>query len=293
MFGRLVSLLPGIALGALRFRQPVSPAPGPAPAALQPLVAQPAVLPNGTDVVIGGTTFEVFHIPQFRPTLSPNRMSNENPVQSPIEKQFEELGPTEAPPRDCVRTPGISNCGCKGMITACHEESYLCEVGLADLKKQAPDVLRDNYQSKFAHPLLNTLQLNASRWSQPQREPPATAQCHKCFQEMAQTLPHNEADQFLQISSKGRDDPTAPPPPETYQPEETGWKIYYGGPSWDAPGGVLRGVCGVEEMTGLEECLNYFWTCDANRVRLEKWVLNTNIETKYIDEHPGTRPGVY
>jgi predicted SPOUT superfamily RNA methylase MTH1 len=161
----------------------------------------------------------------------------------------------------------------------------MCEVGLEDLKKQAPGVLRDNYQSKFAHPLLNTLQLNSSRSGRP---PMASGQCMKCFQDLAQTLPHNEQDQFLQISSKGGQAPTSQ---DTYQPEETGWKIYYGGPDWDS--GVLRGVCNADEMTGLEECLNFFWTCDANRVRLEKWVLYTNSETKYIDTHPGTRPGVY
>jgi len=272
MLGRLLVLLPGIAFGAFRFRQPPAPAPAPV------LAPQPKVLPNGTDINIGGTVFEVFHVPGFRPTLEPWRMSNDMPVMSPLEKNIEDEGPTPTPPRDCVRTPGISNCGCKGMITACHEESYLCEVGLQDLKKQVETVLRDNYQSKFAHPLLNTLQLNASRWA----EPKATAQCLKCFQDMAQTLPHNEQDEFLQMSSIRRN--------QKYEPEETGWKIYYGGPD---PDQVMSGVCSSQEMGGLEECLNYFWTCDANRARLENWVLHTSAETKYIDEHPGTRPGVY
>lgn len=285
MAGRLLLLLPGISLGVLRLRQPAAPAPGPAPA---PAVAiAPPVLPNGTDVTIGGIAHEVFHVPQFRPTLSPERMSNEVSIETPLEKHYAENGPTAPPPRDCVRTPGISNCGCKGMITACHEESYLCEVGLEDLKKQAPEVLRDNYQSKFAHPLLNTLQLNSSRWGRPM----ASAQCMKCFQDMAQTLPHNEQDQFLQMSSSVGQRYT--PQEGTYEPEQTGWKIYYGGPDWGADGGVLRGVCSGEEMQGLEECLSFFWTCDANRERLQKWILHTKEETTYIDTNPGTRPGVY
>jgi len=276
MFGRLLLFLPGITLGALHFRQPAAPAPAPA------LVVEPAVLPNGTDVHLGGMDFEVFHVPRFRPTIEPGRQNNEMPVLSPAEKIFEDLGPTAPPPRDCVRTPGISNCGCKGMISACHEESYLCEVGIQDLKKELPNVLRDSYQSKFAHPLLNTLQFNSSLW----RRPTVSAQCVKCFQDMAQSLPHNEQDTFLQ-TEKGQ---FKKQPGETYQPEEIGWRIYSGSPD---PSAVMSGICSSEEMQGLEECLNFFWTCDSNRGRLEKWVLTTKAQTKYIDTHPGTRPGVY
>jgi len=276
MFGKLLCFLPSIALGTLRFRfrQPAAPSPAPM------LAAQPAVLPNGTDVHLGGIDFEVYHVPQFRPTVEPGRMNNEMPVRSPTEEQYEELGPTPTPPRDCVRTPGISNCGCKGMISACHEESYLCEVGVDDLKKELPNVLRDNYQSKFAHPLLNTLQFNSTLW----RRPSVAPQCLKCFQDIAATWPHNEQDTFLQMFSR-REEPV-----KTYQPEETGWRIYSGSPD---PSAVMSGICNAQEMQGLEECLTFFWTCDANRKRLQNWVLNTNSETKYIDAHPGTRPGVY
>lgn len=308
MLGRFLPLLPSIALGALRFRQP-PPAPGPAPGPAGPdLEGFREVLPNGTDVMVGGHTFEVFHIPQYRPTIAPDRLNNEMPVMTPLEKVYDQLGPTAPPPRDCVRTPGISMCGCKGMITACHEESYMCEVQMQDLKKEATPVLRNNYQSKFAHPLLNTLQVNSSRWGHipynwpDARHPQPSAQCVRCFQDMAASLPHNEPDnQDLQLlqASKGAKQTHFKSMmekmglmPAVYQPEETGWRIYYEGPSNDGPGGgIMSGICSAAEMQGLEECLNFFWSCDANRERLQSWIEHTNAETKWIDTHPGVRPG--
>jgi len=302
MFLRLLSVLPGVALadiatsGRKLLRQAQAP-PAPAPAGSPLEFVHSGLLPHGTPVEIGGQTYKVFHIPQFRPTISPERLNNEMPVGSAVEKQFEKLGPTAPPPRDCVRTPGISNCGCKGMILACHEESYMCEVNLEDLKAVAPGVLRDNYQSKFASPLLNTLELKSRRWKQPASQDAPSATCIKCFQDIAHDLPHNEQDALLQVNRtvaawsraghQGAPVTIAPKAPvATYQPMESGWKIYSGSPDPDA---VLAGVCAVDEMSGLEECLSYFWTCDQQRSRLETWVLNTKAKTKYIDEHPGER----
>lgn len=292
----LVHLLVG---NAMALRRAEAPAPAP--------VAGPAGAPggggqlaNGTKVMVGGNAHTVFDIPQLRPTLQPDRFENFQTVESPLEKQYAMYGPTLPPPRDCVRTPGISMCECKEMIAACHEEAYKCDMGLKGLSREAPKVIRDNYQSKFAHPLLNTLALHSSLRKQPatlpQGEKRASEKCRQCFVQAAHDLPHNDESQASMLLQAGdfrqphHHWRSAPEGPLTVQPEEFGWRIYDEGPDWDA---VLRGVCTPEEMQGLEECLSYFWSCDANRMRIQNWMANTKKETDYIDANPGTRPGVY
>lgn len=257
--------------------------------------------PQGAKVVKDGQEVEVFYLPTIRPTVAPDRPNNFNPVMSPVEKLHEKWGPTPPPDRDCVRAPGRGMCGCKEMIDACHAQVYTCDKRLMELKEEVSIALRDNHQSKFAHPLLNTLALNSSVMRQPAKPKSALVsvpeQCRMCFDKLQQELPH-EGMQFLQEGARKKKQPPKPsehtaiimPNTLKYEPNPFGWRVYDESPSFDT---ILAGVCSSAEMEGLEGCLSYFWACDANLNRVNTWLLNTKGETKYIDSHPGTRPGIY
>jgi len=322
----VVALLVPAAAGA-------DPASGPAGAPAAGPAAGPAGAPGGAPAG------PVFVMPTAEPTLSPARYRNFQPMRSKWEQIRFQEGPTVFPPsRDCVRTPARSMCDCKEMIAACHEESYDCDVRLQSMEERVPGIQADNYQSKFNHPLLNTLtqltkrrrslkrQSSALRSSRPKKADP---ECKVCLDQLKTSWSHAK-DNDPDAESEGATLVMAPPdfpgeqeeygnageldqpgyaPPAALVEEseesssssrfdpstgqktaEFGWRIFNEGPDW---GSVLRGKCTVEEMDGLEQCLSYFWACDQNRKRLEKWSEATTRETDWIDAHPGKRPGIH
>mmetsp|Transcript_158540 Transcript_158540/g.508635 ORF Transcript_158540/g.508635 Transcript_158540/m.508635 type:complete len:283 (+) Transcript_158540:175-1023(+) len=70
----------------------------------------------------------------------------------------------------------LGACPCPETVRACHYESYLCELSLKELERVAGDVGKENFMSRFDHPLLNTLEKSAvlHRQGAGQMPPPAT-----------------------------------------------------------------------------------------------------------------------
>lgn len=196
------------------------------------------------------------------PTLSPRRRRNYTPVISPTEKQHEEDG-ADIQQRDCVRTPALSMCNCVEMINACRVATVECDDMLMDSQEHMDKAERQNYVSKFDHPLLNTLQMPSPR-------------CQKCFQQISKSADWSERPpSFLQNA------PTT---------AEFGYRIFDESPDWQS---IMRGRCTLSEIQGLQECLSYFWACDGNRERIRNYLKNTERETEYVYTHPGTRPGIH
>jgi hypothetical protein len=77
--------------------------------------------------------------------------------------------------------------------------------------------------------------------------------------------------------------------PPVYEPEEFGWRIFDESPDWSA---VLRGMCTPEEIRDMEEGLTYFWSCDANRIKLDHWSRKVSQETIWVDANPEKKLGM-
>jgi hypothetical protein len=281
---------------------------------------------------------------------------NYAPLASNDEKTAEERGPTPPPPRDCVRTAGLSGCNCKEIIDACAMETFQCDVKIQAIEHEVPEAARENYISKMDHPLFNTLlQMNASMarqgwgaFGQSLRQPiptPGPQKCTTCFMNIAETMPHptpedgdarpnsgqveqDSASGDVPVDDEQEDVPAEDGPPAAsaaflqrsrgpgtaagqepvpadlkarestnpnsykgitpYDPQEFGARIFDESPDWNA---ALAGECTREEIKQMEECLSYFWSCDANRKRLDRWVRYTLQETKWIDANPNRRIG--
>lgn len=82
-----------------------------------------------------------------------------------------------------------------------------------------------------------------------------------------------------------------------YTPSTFGWRIDASAPKGisdeSLDSSIRIGGCTLPEVTGLQECLTYFWSCDENRNKLWQMVRRLNHESDWIDTHPGTRPGIY
>jgi hypothetical protein len=260
--------------------------------------------------------------------MDPSRFRNYVPIKSTWEVQAAEEGPTSPPPRDCTRHPGKSMCNCREIIAATAAEAYACEVKVQALEVDMPDIATENYITKFDHPLFNTLlRMNSTVWrgglkragipdfvapdedyAQPRKE------CRACMLKIAAEMPHAKQPNepisgqitpfnpeyeptnvddgevnFLQLKHRAAQPYSLASPPK-YEPEEFGWRIFDESPDWSA---VLRGMCTKDEIQSMEEGLAYFWSCDANRQRLDAWVRKTKAETVWVDSHPATRLGIY
>mmetsp|Transcript_76430 Transcript_76430/g.126766 ORF Transcript_76430/g.126766 Transcript_76430/m.126766 type:complete len:180 (+) Transcript_76430:97-636(+) len=63
--------------------------------------------------------------------------------------------------KDCVRRPRHFHCTCMEQQNACKEEVFACESARMDILKRSESIEKMNYNSKFDHPLLNTLELDS------------------------------------------------------------------------------------------------------------------------------------
>jgi len=72
------------------------------------------------------------------------------------------------------------------------------------------------------------------------------------------------------------------------EPEEFGWRIFDESPDW---GASLAGECTQQEIKDLQAAMAYFWSCDINRKRLDKWIRATNMESAWIEHNPQRRIG--
>lgn len=176
-------------------------APAPAPAPSAPMAA-PMAAPGPMAAPAVGPTDPP---PTAEPTMSPSRFRNYVPIKSTWEVQAAEEGPTPTPPRDCVRAPGRGMCTCRDIIAATASETYACEVKLQALEVNAPDIARENWLTKFDHPLFNTFaQLNSTRrlaasWRarlpddvdlDGDEPPQSRRECQKCMLRIAEQMPH-------------------------------------------------------------------------------------------------------
>lgn len=264
-------------------------------------VLPPGILPNGTIVAVNGAPHKVVHLPTMEPTLSPDRGQNYNVQMSPEEYMIRFYGTTPPPPHDCVRSPGTSDCTCEDILESCSEESYQCEGALRELSKEEPRSVRNNYLSKFNHPLLNTLALRSrrSRLLRRSRAQP----CLQCFKRLAQDAASTRSDPQSQWSFLQHDTKKGPTG-RGYEPATWGWRIDQDAPvtfnfgySEEDVARLTRqatvGHCSAEEIEAMEECLTYFWSCDRNRVYLQQHIHELDGDTEWIDTHPGARPGVF
>eukprot|EP00397_Hematodinium_sp_SG-2012_P051701 GEMP01060743.1.p1 GENE.GEMP01060743.1~~GEMP01060743.1.p1 ORF type:complete len:237 (+),score=60.45 GEMP01060743.1:58-768(+) len=193
------------------------------------------------------------------PTLSPQRRRNYSPVRSPLEQRHEEQGPELPPERDCMRTPALSMCGCQDMIHACQRATLNCDKMLQDSEVEMDEADRRNYALHFDHPLLNTLQMNSKSQA-------PSAGCQKCFQEISDT---RKVD-LRPLSFLEKNAPIV---------AKVGYRIFVESPDWES---VMRGKCTIGEMSGLQDCMSYYWACDDNRERIRKWMKNMKRETDSI-----------
>mmetsp|Transcript_21836 Transcript_21836/g.53731 ORF Transcript_21836/g.53731 Transcript_21836/m.53731 type:complete len:484 (+) Transcript_21836:203-1654(+) len=242
--------------------------------------------PNTTTInpLAEGKRFAIIKSAHWPRALSEKRGVNYETILSAKEQMHENQGggPPPKPPKDCLRTPGLSRCSCVETIEACYTGLKKCMAVVDELQVEGAQLQKDSWMVKFDHPLLNTLQIEQ--------------EIHRL---------HGSFDPY-EVGNIGERPPKKNVPQNLPQPSHFGHRLFQGGvdPSeFGAPGassntgddeddGPMAGMCPQSSMKALKDCQLFHTSCDRNVRRMSSWAAKTEALNNYYEANPGVFPGL-